>query len=91
MATKLPESIRQEGIRSAVDAPIVVEGRIWGAINVASRSGPLDPDLEQRIVEFTELMAMAIANADARAALSQSRPDRGHRGRKPSADRARPP
>ena len=69
----LPVSIRQEGIHSAVDAPIVVEGRLWGAINVASRSGELDPDTEQRIVEFSELIAMAIANADARAKLTQSR------------------
>ncbi|HWJ54205.1 MAG TPA: GAF domain-containing protein [Propionibacteriaceae bacterium] len=69
----LPKVIRQEGIRSAVDAPIVVEGHLWGAINIASRSGPLSPDTEQRIVEFTELIAMAIANADARAKLTQSR------------------
>jgi signal transduction histidine kinase len=69
----LPESIWPVGIRSAVDAPIVVEGRLWGAINVASRSGELDPDTEQRIVEFSELIAMAIANADARAKLTQSR------------------
>ena len=72
-STDLPAGIRQDGIRSSVDAPIVVEGRLWGAINVAARSGPLSPDTEQRIVEFTELIAMAIANADARAKLTQSR------------------
>jgi len=72
-SANLPEDILQEGIRSVVDAPILIEGRIWGAISVASRSGQLDPGIEQRIVEFTELIAMAIANADARAALTQSR------------------
>ena len=69
----LPEEMRQEGMRYAVDAPIVVEGGVWGAINVSARRGPLPLDIEQRIVDFTELIATAIANADARAKLTQSR------------------
>ena len=60
-------------MRYAVDAPIAVEGRVWGVINVSSRRGPLPLDIEQRIVDFTELIATAIANADARAKLTQSR------------------
>jgi signal transduction histidine kinase len=70
---RLPEEMRKEGMRYAADAPISVEGRPWGAINVASRQGPLPTDIEQRIVDFTELIATAIANADARAKLTQSR------------------
>lgn len=73
MAAILPDEMRAEGIRSAVDVPITVEGRLWGAINVASRRGRLPPDIEPRIVDFTELIATAIANADARAKLTQSR------------------
>jgi signal transduction histidine kinase len=69
----LPEEMRQEGVRYAVDAPIVVEGLVWGAINVSSRRGPLPLDIEQRIVDFTELIATAIANADVRSKLTQSR------------------
>jgi signal transduction histidine kinase len=72
-AAILPEEMRQEGIRYAVDVPITVEGRLWGAINVASRRRQLPPDIEPRIVDFTELIATAIANADARAQLTQSR------------------
>jgi signal transduction histidine kinase len=69
----LPDDMQQEDIRSAVDAPIAVEGRLWGAISVASRRGPLPSDIEQRLVDFTELIATAIANADARTKLTQSR------------------
>jgi signal transduction histidine kinase len=72
-STTLPEGMRQEGMRYAVDAPILVEGHVWGAINVSSRRGPLPLDIEQRIVDFTELIGTAIANADAHAKLTQSR------------------
>ncbi|HJV15278.1 MAG TPA: GAF domain-containing protein [Propionibacteriaceae bacterium] len=71
--TSLPEQLRQEGMRYLLDAPITVEGHLWGAINVASRREPLPRDIEQRIVDFTELVATAIANADARTKLTQSR------------------
>jgi signal transduction histidine kinase len=69
----VPAGERAEGIRSAVDAPIVVEGRLWGAINVAARTGPLPADTEQRMADFTELVATAIANAEAHTKLTQSR------------------
>jgi signal transduction histidine kinase len=69
----LLEEMRQEGVRYAVDAPIAVEGLVWGAINVWSRRGPFPLDIEQRIVDFTELIATAIANADVRSKLTQSR------------------
>jgi signal transduction histidine kinase len=69
----LLEEMRQEGVRYAVEAPIAVEGLVWGAIHVWSRRGPLPLDIEQRIVNFTELIATAIANADVRSKLTQSR------------------
>jgi signal transduction histidine kinase len=72
-STTLPEGMRQEGMRYAVDAPILVDGHVWGAINVSSRRGSLPLDIEQRIVDFTELIGTAIANADAHAKLTQSR------------------
>jgi signal transduction histidine kinase len=61
------------GIRSGVAVPIVVEGRLWGAISVTSRSEPLPADTEQRMAAFTELAGTAIANADSRAQLTASR------------------
>jgi PAS domain S-box-containing protein len=62
------------GVRSAVASPIVVEGRLWGTMVAATnRSTPLPADTESRIVEFTELLATAISNAESREALIVSR------------------
>ncbi len=58
--------VRTFGVRSAVASPIVVEGELWGAITAASQTGPLAPAAEQRLTEFTELVATAIANTQAR-------------------------
>jgi signal transduction histidine kinase len=62
-----------EGIRSAVAMPIHVNGRLWGMIAVGSGQGPLPPDTEQRMTEFTDLVATAVANAQNRAELITSR------------------
>jgi signal transduction histidine kinase len=62
-----------EAFRSAVASPIVVAGRLWGAMGVGRRSGRLPQDTEQRLAEFTELIATAIANAESRAELTASR------------------
>jgi signal transduction histidine kinase len=61
-------AVTQEiGIRSSVGAPIVVEGRSWGVMVASSnRSEPLPADTEMRIDAFTELVATAISNAEAR-------------------------
>jgi signal transduction histidine kinase len=65
--------IREElGVRSTVGTPIVVEGRLWGALAVHSKH-PLPQDSESRIERFSELVATAIANTDSRAELAASR------------------
>jgi len=65
---------RQAGWRSSVGVPIVVEGRLWGVMTVASTTDqPLPLDTEERLAEFTELVATAIANAESRAELAASR------------------
>jgi signal transduction histidine kinase len=65
---------RELGTRSAVGAPIVVEGRPWGAMIAATRrQEPLAADTESRMEEFTELVATAIANIQARSDLAASR------------------
>ena len=62
------ETVRSMGIQSVVGAPIVVEGRLWGAITAGTRRGEsLPPGTESRLAQFTELMATAIANTEARA------------------------
>jgi PAS domain S-box-containing protein len=62
------------GVRSAVGAPIVVEGRLWGVV-VANWKGDQSPpaDTEHRMAQFAELLDTAIANADTRDQLTASR------------------
>ena len=70
------DAIRRMGARSGVAAPIIVEGRLWGTIVIVGRR--LFPaDAEQRMAGFTELVATAIANADSRAQLEESRDELG--------------
>jgi signal transduction histidine kinase len=66
------EAARAMGFRSSVGAPLTVEGRLWGVLAVGSKSEqPLPLDTEQRLAEFAELFATAIANSEARAQLEQ--------------------
>ena len=61
-------------VRSAVGAPIVVDGRLWGVI-IASWGEERSPpdDTEERMVKFAQLLDTAIANADGRDQLMASR------------------
>jgi PAS domain S-box-containing protein len=66
--------LRDLGVHSAVGVPIVVEGRLWGALSTASlQRDPLPADAEARMGQFTELVATAISNIEARAELAASR------------------
>ena len=67
------EPYLREGLRSAIAVPVHVDGRLWGMIAVGSGHGPLPPDAEQRMAEFTGLVATAVANAQNKGALEQSR------------------
>jgi signal transduction histidine kinase len=64
---------RRLGIVSTVASPIVGEGRLWGAMTVASTDELLPFGLEGRLEKFTELLATAIANAESRSELAASR------------------
>jgi signal transduction histidine kinase len=65
---------RESGVRSAVGSPIVVDGELWGSLTaVMLREKPLPAGAESRIGEFTELVATAISNVQARAELAASR------------------
>jgi signal transduction histidine kinase len=67
-----PEAAREMGWRSSVGAPITVEGRPWGMLAVVStREQPLPRETEQRLAEFAELFATAIANSEAHEQLAQ--------------------
>jgi GAF domain-containing protein len=64
---------RDHDFRSTVGVPIVVEGRVWGAMTAGSTllGLPLPPDAETHLASFSELLATAIANAESRAELAQ--------------------
>lgn len=66
--------LRGHGIRSGVGTPIIVDGRCWGVmIAFSTRERLLPRDTEKRICDFTDLVALAIAKAQAHADLSASR------------------
>jgi signal transduction histidine kinase len=66
--------VRDRGVRSAVGCPILVAGRLWGALVVATReTQPVPIGVESRIAEFTELVTTAISNIQARSELAASR------------------
>jgi len=69
----VPQALRERGARAAVASPIFVDGHLWGAFVLASREGPFTASAEARLGAFTELVAQAIANVDARIKLQESR------------------
>jgi K+-sensing histidine kinase KdpD len=63
----------EAGATAGTGSPIVVEGRLWGVAIAASRDADTFPaGAEHRIADFTELIATAIANAEAQAQLIQT-------------------
>jgi PAS domain S-box-containing protein len=70
----LAERLRALGFRSSVAAPISVGGRLWGVLAASTRQPEgLPANTERRLCDFAELVAQALANADARDELAASR------------------
>jgi PAS domain S-box-containing protein len=67
---EIVDAVRRIGIRSTIGTPIVVAGRLWGAM-VVSSTEQLPEGTEARLADFTELLATAIENAESREALQQ--------------------
>jgi GAF domain-containing protein len=62
------------GIGSTISCPIVVDGRLWGSMVARQAVGePLPREAEARVGNFTELVATAISNLQARSELAASR------------------
>jgi GAF domain-containing protein len=69
-----PARLNERGYQSSYAAPIYVERNLWGALALADvGEEPLAEGSEQRLARFSELVAQAIANGDARAQLAASR------------------
>ncbi|MGP3983097.1 CHASE3 domain-containing protein [Streptomyces sp. KR80] len=65
---------REQQIDTSIGCPVVVEARLWGVV-VASWVAPEQQreGMQERMRDFTELIATAIANAESRAELTASR------------------
>ncbi|BCJ38606.1 hypothetical protein Athai_61090 [Actinocatenispora thailandica] len=60
--------------RSSVSVPITVEGRLWGQMTALStKDEDMAARVESHFADFTDLVAIAIANGQARAELLASR------------------
>ena len=64
---------RELDIGMGAGVPVIVSGRVWCAVVVAAgdQRPPLPADTLDRLAGFTELMATAIANSDARTEIER--------------------
>ena len=68
----IPAFFRSLGGRCGVGAPITVEARLWGVLVVVSTEPDrLPAGSEPAVAEFTELLATAIANTEARREVAR--------------------
>jgi signal transduction histidine kinase len=73
-AGRLIEDLRSHGYRSSMAAPVKLGGGLWGALVASSvDERPLPEGSEQRLGDFADLVAQALANADAHDKLAASR------------------
>jgi signal transduction histidine kinase len=74
MSGPLAADARKRRVRTAVGAPITVEGHLWGVMSAGSTvRRTLPADTEARLASFTDLLSTAIANAESRVELAASR------------------
>ncbi|HEX4009533.1 MAG TPA: GAF domain-containing protein [Solirubrobacteraceae bacterium] len=64
--------LRDEGALYGAGGPIVVDGRLWGAMAVGSRTADgLPPGSEDRIAQFAELVSTAISNVESQTKVER--------------------
>jgi signal transduction histidine kinase len=69
---RLADALRRLEFSAAIGAPIVLDGQLWGAL-ILRAAAPFPAGAEDRLREFAELAAQALANAEARDQLAASR------------------
>ncbi|OZC58687.1 histidine kinase [Rhodococcus sp. 06-621-2] len=67
------DRLQGRGIALGLGVPISVDGRIWGAIVVGSTESSVEPDLQDRLTDFADLLATAVYNSETREELTRSR------------------
>jgi signal transduction histidine kinase len=67
------EYMRAAGYSSVAAAPIAVSGALWGAIAVGSLGDLLPGETEERLLDFAELVSLAVSSAEAWNRVLQSR------------------
>jgi signal transduction histidine kinase len=73
-AEAVADYVKRVGAHAAVAAPVTVAGRTWGAVAMSTtRPRPFPPTAEAQLASFAELVAMGVANAEARSQLTASR------------------
>jgi signal transduction histidine kinase len=73
-AGQIVERFTSFGYGSATAAPVKLGGRVWGALVAAGPRGvPLPAGSERRLTDFADLVAQALANAEAYRKLAASR------------------
>jgi signal transduction histidine kinase len=74
LPAEIAERLSSFGYKSATAAPIRVGGKLWGGLVAVTRGKePLPRGSEHRLADFAELVAQALANADAYRKLAASR------------------
>jgi PAS domain S-box-containing protein len=71
---ELAARLRALGLSSSVAAPIMADGRMWGAMTVSTiGAAKLAADAEERVGKFAEVVALCLSSTEARAQLAASR------------------
>jgi signal transduction histidine kinase len=63
--------LRSAGAQAGYGVPVEVQGKLWGAMAAMQTGAALRDDAEARLANFTELIAAAISNAQARDDLGR--------------------
>jgi signal transduction histidine kinase len=58
--------LRATGAKAGYGVPVEVHGKLWGTMAAVHTTAPLPDNAEERLANFTELVAAAISNAQAR-------------------------
>jgi GAF domain-containing protein len=74
LAGSIAARLNKLGVRSGVGSPVIVDGRVRGALMVGSTgTEPMPTETEDRVCDFADLIATAIYNSENRAELKASR------------------